>query len=135
MNSSFTRGIVFIDLDIGHVIYLEEGNKDAYQLYKNMKFVLTSNRSTLIKKDRRAKENNLYLSKTYSSRGIPLPPEARKIESNSEHRLDNLLAHCLTTGVVCLATIKTLQYYILPSLLETAPMNSRQFIRPLLFRY
>jgi transposase len=70
----------------------EQGNKKAYRLYKNMRFVLTSNRSTLIKKDRRAKENNLYLSRTYTSRGRPLPPGARKMKSNSEHRLDELLA-------------------------------------------
>ena len=69
----------------------EQGNKNAYRLYKNMRFVLTSNRSTLIQKDRRAKENNLYLSNTYFSRGLSLPPGARKMKSNNEQRLDNLL--------------------------------------------
>ena len=111
-DSAFTEGAPHVKIvyDLFHMIKLyndrvltlmrrrtqneleEQGNKEAYKLYKNMRFVLTSNRSTLIDKDRRAKENNLYLSKTYSSRGLSLPPGARKMKPNNEQRLDNLLA-------------------------------------------
>ncbi|MGH0051779.1 MAG: ISL3 family transposase [Sphaerochaetaceae bacterium] len=70
----------------------DQGEKKAYRLLKDMRFVFTSNRGTLQEKDRTARENNLHLSHTYSSRGRSLPPGARRMRSNSERRLDELLA-------------------------------------------
>jgi len=70
----------------------EQGNKDEYKLYKNMRYVLTANRSTLQKKDKKARKNNRYLNETYSNKGRDLPPGKRRMKADSERRLDELLA-------------------------------------------
>jgi transposase len=70
----------------------EEGKKDEYRLYKNMRYVLTSNRSTLQKKDMFVKENNRYLSEKYASKGLNIPPGKKKMRANNEKRLDELLS-------------------------------------------
>ena len=57
-----------------------------------MRYVLTSNRSTLQKKDMFVKENNRYLSEKYSSKGLNIPPGKKKMRANNEKRLDDLLS-------------------------------------------
>ena len=69
----------------------EQGLKEEYKLYKNMRYVLTANRVTLQEKDRRARENNRHLSEAYSSKGLSLPPGKRRMKIHSEKRLDDVL--------------------------------------------
>ena len=69
----------------------EAGQKEEYKLYKNMRYILTANRTTLQKKDSLARKNNNHLSETYSSRGLNLPPGKRRMKVNSERRLDEIL--------------------------------------------
>lgn len=70
----------------------EAGDTDGYQLFKGSRFLLTSNRSTLQERDTLAHENNRHLYKTYESKGLSLPPGARRMKADREKRLDDLLS-------------------------------------------
>ena len=70
----------------------EAGDEPGYKLFKGARFLLTSSRSTLQKRDKAAHENNEHLYKTYESNNLSFPPGARRMKADKEQRLDNLLA-------------------------------------------
>lgn len=86
----------------------EQGNKREYKLFKNMRFVLTANRSTLQSQDSFAQENNRRLSEHYLKRGLSLPPGERLMQGGKEKRLDTLLAHNIdfATAYILLEQLK-----------------------------
>ncbi len=51
---------------------------NEYKLFKNSRFTLLSNRSTLEAKDKAAKEHNRYLYETYEKKGLSIPSNERK---------------------------------------------------------
>ena len=62
----------------------EQGLKEEYKLYKNIRYVLTANRTTLQKKDLLAREINRHLSEAYSSKNLSLTPGKRRMKIHSE---------------------------------------------------
>jgi transposase len=70
----------------------EAGDTAGYQLFKGSRFLLTSNRSTLQERDAQAQQNNQQLYEAYESKGLSLPPGARRIKADREKRLDDLLS-------------------------------------------
>ena len=70
----------------------EQDREREYQLFKNMRFVLTASRSTLQKQDAQARENNRELQEEFLKKGLSLPPGRRVMRVGKEKRLDDLLA-------------------------------------------
>lgn len=64
---------------------------NEYKLFKNSRFTLLSNRSTLEAKDKAAKEHNRYLYETYEKKGLSIPSNERKYSTNNVKRLENVL--------------------------------------------
>ena len=69
----------------------EQDRQEEYKLFKNMRFVLTANRSTLQQRDALARQNNRELQEHYLKKGLPLPPGRRIMHVDKEKRLDDLL--------------------------------------------
>lgn len=70
----------------------EQDRESEYQLFKNMRFVLTASRSTLQRQDAQARENNRELQEGFLKKGLSPPPGRRIMRVGKEKRLDDLLA-------------------------------------------
>jgi len=70
----------------------EQDRETEYQLFKNIRFVLTASRSTLQQQDAQARENNWELQEKFLKKGLSLPPGRRLMRVGKEKRLDDLLS-------------------------------------------
>ena len=69
----------------------DAGDEEGYELYKGSRFIVLSDRNTLQRKDKKARENNDELNRL-SLMGIRWKPGSRKMHADGEKRLDELLA-------------------------------------------
>jgi len=62
-----------------------------YAALKGSRYVITSSREALQRKDELAREHNRHLAQTYEVKGLPLPPGERKWSIRNVQRLDQVL--------------------------------------------
>jgi transposase len=62
-----------------------------YRMFKGSRFVLLSNRRTLVAKDTAAREHNRMLYEQFERKGLALPPGERKWPTNHLARLEQVL--------------------------------------------
>jgi transposase len=62
-----------------------------YRMFKGSRFVLLSNRRTLVAKDEAAREHNKMLYEQFERKGLALPPGERKWPTNHLVRLEQVL--------------------------------------------
>lgn len=70
--------------------YRASGDDESYKTMKNSRFLIISNLSTILMKDREAGENNLRLREEYINKGKPLPPGERLMRVDRKWRLDKI---------------------------------------------
>ena len=109
---------------ITHQYSLMDSAYDAKEIHN---FIISQGRIPIIDPNKRRKEKRIFTPEEKHRFKVRSTVERTNghlkdwlIPSKIMVRGPDKVAHCLMTGVVCLAAIKILQYYILPKIQETA---------------
>lgn len=95
--------------------------------FKNSRFIIISNRSTLEAKDRAARRHNNMLREKYTSKGLKIPANERKLPVDNVDRLKTLVIHNENIGTA-VALLEQLKFIL--KLKDEATMSTmlKEFI-------